>query len=677
MEVADLRTVNPFPTLPQTVALELSSACRLACRYCDRRNWTRLGIERRRPFLDVDLYHALVEELSAAWPRPALTLSFEGESALHPDFSAMLAFAAEHGFRPWISTSLVGVDETALAAMAEHSGTISVSLDGLEGDFLRQRGKAYSQVTASLERLIELSAARPARPRLSVTMVTEGAHHVGPNSYAFLERWLPLVDEAHLFEELRCAEGIRVPPSAGLHRHLARRRRCHQPFAFLAVLSDGRLCPCCTTSRVRFPDLHAGVGLQAAINSVEYQEFLARHRHMNLDGTACATCEGWIEGWLAGNEGTVAINERAAKTQGDGLGLHITGLRGPTAHRHSRGSLPSLGIGTRAGWGQGGLTGAATAMEEGTANDAACLVEMALCSGLTLFDTSPEFGDGTTQAALGAALADALSRGLAHPDDLFLVGRVGRLPPPAGRGSYLSDSFAWPELCSPDEVLPGQRCFGSRWVQESIRRSLADLRVARIDLMLLQAPEWLLMKSGPARGRELRRLISTMEEERSRGRVGAYGISSHIGLLSTRNHRLHVEIEEFVQAAREVAGSSHGLRAAAVPLNLETVAAAVEPRQEWAGRPVSLLDAIREAELDLIAAAPLGRGRLVRSLPAGTIEETGRTYTPAQWLIQFVRSLPGVSCTVFGTSRCSHVIEATAVLADPPWSADTIKRIAL
>jgi aryl-alcohol dehydrogenase-like predicted oxidoreductase len=648
--------------VPRSVALELSSVCQFTCSYCDKRNWRELGLDRTAPFLDEGLFRRLVDEIATWALTPRLTLSYEGESLLHPRFAEMIEYAAAVGLRPWVTTSLLGGDDRALAAMVEHASTISVSLDGLAPGFCRVRGtpEQYRRVRERLRLLTEIGSGGRRRAKVAASMVRPvSSARTSAAVRRFVQDCAEFVDEVNIWPELAFgATDIRLNPPPKLARHLRRRRTCLQASGFLAVLSDARLSPCCVTSRVRFRDLDSRGGLAAVLDSAAYRAFVDRHRTGALAGTPCEACDGWLEDCFETEEAIFMLNGTALPAFREGLCLRIptrrTGNRAGPPPIQDQGSpgrdpvLAPLALGTRVGWG--------TSMQEDTAR-----VVAAVSNGITTFDTGPDFSEGLAERALGAALREAASRGDVDQADVTFIARVGRLPAGGRR---------------PAGSLSGAHCFTRAWLLESFARTQESLGIDLVNVLLLQEPEWL-RTLGPRRFQEsLRCAVGLIEELRSRKRVDVYGVSSLVGLMSHADHPLHLEIEELLAAAEEVGGAGHGLRVLSVPVHAGVLQSLSTPRQTVQDERLGLLAAAERLGLTTVAVAPLAHGRLLSRLPEGTIDEEGRTYTVPQWLIQLARSQPSVCTCVLGATYEDHVREAAVVLPRSRWSVPTLRGVA-
>ncbi len=149
------------------------------------------------------------------------------------------------------------------------------------------------------------------------------------------------------------------------------------------------------------------------------------------------------------------------------------------------------------------------------------LLERAFDAGITHFDTARSYGYGQAESVLG----DFLER---HRDEVTVTTKLGIAPPPDSSGFRAAKSLAR----AVTRVAPGARRLlrrgGQRMVsggrfsaveaRESLETSLRELRVDRVDLLLLHecSPEDLHSEE----------LIEFLDEAVREGKVGRYGVAT-------------------------------------------------------------------------------------------------------------------------------------------------------
>lgn len=278
-----------------------------------------------------------------------------------------------------------------------------------------------------------------------------------------------------------------------------------------------------------------------------------------------------------------------------------------------------------------------------------------------LIDSAPDWGFGTTEPRVGHVL-----RG--RRGQFQLASKAGRLPLERGaiahERRYIETTYIAPGLCRAEEILPGRRCFSPQWITRSLRCSLESLGVDTIDIVLLQEPEWLRTGIRPWRA-ALASTFEALEEARAAGRIRSYGVSCFWGILGGPTHDLRLDLPEVARIATSVGGPEHGCRFVQFPISPLRPAGATERAVAEA----------REHGLRVIGVAPFDHGRLLAAMDSrGVIEEEGRLWTLAQWLIQAARCL-GADCCVFGTVSPEHAAEDIEVVAHPPFRRNVLDKV--
>lgn len=301
---------------PQTIALELSSQCGLNCFYCDRQNWDA-GVRRNRPHMDLGLFGQLVDEISEMMPQPQVSLSFEGESTLHPEFIRMLEYLNEKKIRPWITIRAKRAGKPELNALIQRCSAVSVSME------LNETAIGIKFVGD----IIDLANPEINDIELSVNHTLCPPDHLeSPGVVKFIETFKEKVHEVYIWNKIDFGASITHSDIQGIERHLERRRICKQPFSFLAVLSDGRVSPCCVTSRTVFRTIDASNGIAAVLKSEEYRHFLNDHENMNLGKYICGRCDLWLDDWLADEKGNIKLSKyRTVEAHFEGATVRIEG----------------------------------------------------------------------------------------------------------------------------------------------------------------------------------------------------------------------------------------------------------------------------------------------------------------------------------------------------------------
>lgn len=289
--------------------------------------------------------------------------------------------------------------------------------------------------------------------------------------------------------------------------------------------------------------------------------------------------------------------------------------------------------------------------------------------GGTAFDTAANYRRGRSERALGEAF-----RGWDRAD-FFVSTKAGYLP--MGDGVTEETPRQWfervllkPGILTPEELVEGVHSLAPRYLRHQLDRSLEALGVAQVDLFHLHNPEHARPRLGPRVFDEVMlEAFRACEALVAEGKAKAYGVATWNGFRVTPDRPDHLSLERLLDLAEQAGGKGHGFRWIQVPLNLGMPEALLAPTQDFGGRRLPLLQAARQAGLQVQTSASLLQARILPSVAeqlAPLRERFPGCTTPAQVALQFAASAPGVTTALCGMGRPAHVEENAGVLGLEP-----------
>lgn len=290
----------------------------------------------------------------------------------------------------------------------------------------------------------------------------------------------------------------------------------------------------------------------------------------------------------------------------------------------------------------------------------------ALERGINVIDTSINYRCQRSERSVGIALRDAIAAGVVARDEVIICTKGGYVPldasPPATREEYLAylqRTYVDTGIVSADDVVGGGHSLAPSFLAHQIRASQENLGVATLDVYYLHNPEQQLDSVQPARLRTILRHAFTLLEDRvASGDIGCYGCATWNGLRTPPDTRGHLDLNELVGIARDLAGDDHHFRVVQLPVNLAMSEAVRTPTQRLGGsRVVPVLQAAAELGISVAASATLMQSRLTTGLPPELRDAFPSLTTDAQRAIAFVRALPGVSTALVGMRTPEHLAE--------------------
>jgi len=329
-------------------------------------------------------------------------------------------------------------------------------------------------------------------------------------------------------------------------------------------------------------------------------------------------------------------------------------------------SLSSIGVGTYLG-------------REDAETDVgyeAC-VELALSSGVNVFDSAINYRGQKSERAIGRALGRAIQEGRATRDEVFVSTKGGYLPhdadDPRESRQYILETFVETGIAPRSEIVQGGHCLSPGYLSDQIERSRKNLGLQTIDLYYLHNIEAQKTSVNHATfSRRLTLAVELLERSVTDGRIAAWGLATWDGLRVPPEHPEHLSIAETLAAAREVAGPNHHFRAVQLPFNLAMAQAVAYPSQLVSEKRLPALLAARELQLAVFGSASLLQGRLAGDLPEEIEQAFPEPSSGAQRALQFSRSAPGMTTSLVGVSRIDHAQDNFALAGVPPAPPETV-----
>jgi aryl-alcohol dehydrogenase-like predicted oxidoreductase len=325
--------------------------------------------------------------------------------------------------------------------------------------------------------------------------------------------------------------------------------------------------------------------------------------------------------------------------------------------------LSSIGLGTYLGH-----------YDERTDEAYSAAVKRAVALGCNVIDTAANYRFQRSERAIGEALAELFTSEEARREEIVVTTKGGYMPfdgePPQSRAemmTYLEETFIKPGVCVWEDFVQGSHCMTPRYLAHQLTQSLANLRLATIDVYYLHNPESQFAEIG----REgfyarLRSAFEYLESAVAEGKIVSYGTATWNGYRVSPNSSEFLSLERVVATAREVGGEDHHFRVVQLPYNLTMTEALTMANQPIGEERVSLLKAASVLGVTVMASASLQQARLAKDLPASLRAHLGNFQTDAQMAIQFARSAPEIATALVGMSRTIHVEENLAIATTPP-----------
>jgi aryl-alcohol dehydrogenase-like predicted oxidoreductase len=207
--------------------------------------------------------------------------------------------------------------------------------------------------------------------------------------------------------------------------------------------------------------------------------------------------------------------------------------------------------------------------------ESATALEMALCKGLNLIDTSSNYGFGQSELLIGKTLNKLIAENVIQRENIVLVSKVGYIQ---GANIELAKSLelqgkGFQEISKFGEET--WHCIHPSFICDQIDRSLSRLCIQTLDVYLLHNPEYMLkrfeldgMEQEAAHAifyERLQKSFMCLEQLVACGKIKAYGISSN-NLGAPIEEFSAVSIKRVLEIAKSIS-SDHHFKVVQMPMN--------------------------------------------------------------------------------------------------------------
>jgi aryl-alcohol dehydrogenase-like predicted oxidoreductase len=299
-------------------------------------------------------------------------------------------------------------------------------------------------------------------------------------------------------------------------------------------------------------------------------------------------------------------------------------------------------------------------------------------NGINFIDAAINYRFQRSERNIGAAVQQLAAKGVAR-DELVICTKGGYLTPdgsmPADANEYFFKEYLQPGVFAANDIVAGSHCMTPRFLENQLGRSLRNLNLDCIDVYYLHNPETQLMEvSRPDFLERVRDAFIYLESAVASRKIQFYGMATWNGFRQEARVRDAMQLGEFVQIARDIAGEKHRFRFVQLPFNLGMTEALTLGNQQLEGQDRTVMEAASELGVTLIASASLLQGQVAKNLPEFVASALGLK-NDAERALQFVRSSPGITTALVGMSRVEHVEANARLVSVPPATVEEFSKL--
>ena len=292
-------------------------------------------------------------------------------------------------------------------------------------------------------------------------------------------------------------------------------------------------------------------------------------------------------------------------------------------------------------------------------------LKTAIKSGVNVIDTAINYRYQQSEREIGEVLEELFESGEAKREELIICSKGGFVPLdfpfPENPYEWINEHIIQKGFATSSDIELDQHCMTPDFLQDSLERSLANLKVECLDIYFLHNPETQLTKIGYSQFLEkLEGIFARFEEMVSVGKIKAYGIAVWNAFTYKEGNSEYINLEEVYDIARNVGGTNHHFKYIQLPFNIAKTHAYSVPNQKMSdGNYYTPLQVAHKLGLGVMSSSSLLQMHLFQKPfkpeVGYLLDSKMELQSDVQLALQFVRSTRGIVTSLFSSSSSEHV----------------------
>ncbi|ABK77818.1 oxidoreductase [Cenarchaeum symbiosum A] len=299
-------------------------------------------------------------------------------------------------------------------------------------------------------------------------------------------------------------------------------------------------------------------------------------------------------------------------------------------------------------------------------------VKRSIKSGINVIDTAINYRLQRAERSVGRAVTELSEEGLVSRDQIFISTKAGYVTNDSEVSldfwEYVKKEYVGGGVIQSGDISSGYHCMKPAYLEDQLKRSLANMNVDCIDLVYVHNPVEGQIKDRPVPEilEGIGEAFAMYEKMREAGRIRYYGLATWECFRVAEGDPQSMQLEAVVKKAKDAGGENHGFRFIQLPFNQYFDQAYMVKNQGTGGGKSSILEAAAALDIGVFTSVPFMQGKL---LEPGLLPEFGGL-SPALRSLQFIRSTPGVLAPLPGHKSSLHTDENLKIMGVPPIPPD-------
>lgn len=316
----------------------------------------------------------------------------------------------------------------------------------------------------------------------------------------------------------------------------------------------------------------------------------------------------------------------------------------------------------------------------------------AIKNGCNFIDTANNYRYQKSEREVGDAIGELINEGVITREELVISTKGGFIqldyPFPKNPYEWIEENITSKKLAKKEDVIIDQHCMSPKYLEYSIETSLKNLNVETIDIYYLHNPEFELGHLSYEKViKKITKAFELFEKMADKGKIKYYGIASWNAFTFEEGHLEYIKIKDLVEIAKSLRGDKHRFKFIQLPYNLAKPHAFNYTNQPYDdGLYYTPIQVAKKYGLNVVTSSALLQMNLfqkpfskkikeILGVPPIKLEENYYMPSDILYALQFARSAPEISVSLFSTKDVIHMKEDLTLSQVPKTAQNSYLKI--
>lgn len=234
------------------------------------------------------------------------------------------------------------------------------------------------------------------------------------------------------------------------------------------------------------------------------------------------------------------------------------------------------------------------------------LIEIFINNGVNVFDCARKYRNGFTELDLGIKINELIKKKKIHRDQIFVSSKAGLINFYQDKKKNIGiNEFMRLRGLQQNDIKNNIFCASKKFLEQEINISLKNLKMSTLDNYYIHNPEFL--EGNVNQYKDYYKVFETFEKAVQDNKIKSYGISSWTGFRRHKNSPFYIDLKRIIEIVHDIAGKKNNFKNLQAPLSICMPFSFVDYSF---GRNENLVNFCKQHKINLFSSASLYEGKI-------------------------------------------------------------------